>query len=166
MFGEVYAAALGPVIQRPLHILLRQVEVFRQLPKLAAAAGKSLPEIRFGQILLRCPPVCSILTALHQLIGTADLVERAGGCMPQLMAADPTQQSCGADLGKIQKYSVMLLIPYGGTGLGTAGVGDHIHLMGFAVIVKIRNLKHLSFAFHASAVPYPGRPVFLLHPVP
>ena len=71
-----------------------------------------------------------------------------------------------AVVGKIQKYGIILLITNGRAGLWTAGVGDHIHLMGSAVIVKIRNLKHLSFAFHASAVPYPGRLFFLLHPVP
>ena len=140
---------MSPVVQCPGNIQLRQVKVFGQLPKLTAAVMKGTAKILLGQEVLGAPSVGTVFAALYQLIGAVHLVQSAGGSMSQFVTAYTPQQSGGAQLGKIQEYGVMLPVPDGCAGLRTAGVWDNIHLLGSAVLVKIRNLKHFSFAFHA-----------------
>jgi DNA topoisomerase IA len=96
-----YPSCLHPVIVRLLNIFLRQLEILRQLPGLGITGSKGLPKILRRQIMLGRPAFCPVFAALHQLIGTAYLVQSTGGSVSQLMAAYTPQKPGGIDLGKI-----------------------------------------------------------------
>ena len=73
----------------------------------------------------------------HALEVLVDLVQSACGHMTQLVKTYAPQQTCRADLGKIQKYCHVVPIPDGSAGLWNAQIGDHIYLVFVAVIVEI-----------------------------
>ena len=135
---KLYTLALGPVNVGILDVPLRQVEVFGQLPGFGAAAVEGIEKMLFGQIMVGAPAVGPVFAALSQLEGTVHLVQGTGGHMAHLMAADSPQQAGGADLGKIQKHGVKAAVPDGGRGVGAAVVGNHIHVIFFTVVIKIR----------------------------
>ena len=125
-----------------MDVTFGHVKIFSQLPQLRAAILEGFLEILRRQKMLGHPPVGPIFTALNKLKRAVYLVERAGGGVTQFVAANAPQQPGGMDFRKIQEDRVKAAIPHRGPGLGTAGEGDHVHLIGFAVIIKIRNLKH------------------------
>ena len=139
---KLHAPAITPVFQRRLHIPRRHIKIFRKLPQLPTTVGKGLAKIICGQIVLRRPAVGTIFAASHKFIGAVYLMQCAGGQMSQLVVIDAPQKPGGLNLGKVQKYRIGTLIPYGGRRLGATKKWDHIHAVLSAIPVKIRNLKH------------------------
>ena len=87
-FIKINAAANSPVMQRFFNILLGEVKVLCQLPRLGETILKGLTQLLCREIMFCGPAICPVLTALYKLIGAVYFMECARGCVAKLVVAD------------------------------------------------------------------------------
>nr|DAO42442.1 MAG TPA: hypothetical protein [Caudoviricetes sp.] len=139
---KVYSPALRPVVQGFFYVVFVQVKIFCQLPRLCVAFPHSCTDFFRRQTAAKRVRIRAVFVLLHQLERAVYLMQCAGTQVARFM------QHCGAHLAhgmqtlEIQHNGIILTIPHG-TGRPRQHCERHnIHIILFAISVKVGQLKH------------------------